>query len=377
MIRSYLPVHFYFRLLHCAGTFATWHVSLFKGQSGFWVEYRNGIDAIWTGKSLPRYEDTFEERLGLPDGLIEEAMRLPAAWPEDTLGHHNATNADLKEIQDVLLTTSLDREDKGAEMDSGDIHEGVGLNGEVREESAEEKAEREKLEAAEEYERLLGVWEQEISKINDKECRTAQALREQAGNATMTDEQYRNCTLGIPLNETVEQYEKRMARIESWMSRYKVAKQREEARDAAVAEHKRKIADELNARKDRHIMKKKALIKIERNAQKILRRAYYAKSLRWHPDRWVGLSYYAEQVRHTFESVTDAYDGLQALITRLSEANSQAVIKEEELIEGSGLKRNEDKSKRSHADGNNEGGAGEPIVTAAPVTPETNPDLFS
>ena len=270
-----------------------------------------------------------------------------------------------------------DREDKGAEMDSGDIHEGVGLNGEVREESAEEKAEREKLEAAEEYERLLGVWEQEISKINDKECRTAQALREQAGNATMTDEQYRNCTLGIPLNETVEQYEKRMARIESWMSRYKVAKQREEARDAAVAEHKRKIADELNARKDRHIMKKKALIKIERNAQKILRRAYYAKSLRWHPDRWVGLSYYAEQVRHTFESVTDAYDGLQALITRLSEANSQAVIKEEELIEGSGLKRNEDKSKRSHADGNNEGGAGEPIVTAAPVTPETNPDLFS
>merc|ERR1711907_313196 len=72
VIRSYLPVHFYFRLLHCAGTFATWHVSLFKGQSGFWVEYRNGIDAIWTGKSLPRYEHTFEERLGLPDGLIEE-----------------------------------------------------------------------------------------------------------------------------------------------------------------------------------------------------------------------------------------------------------------------------------------------------------------
>ena len=122
-------------------------------------------------------------------------------------------------------------------------------------------------------------------------------------------------------------------------------------------------------------MKKKALIKIERAAQKVLRRAYYAKSLRWHPDRWVGLSYYAEQVRHTFESVTEAYDGLQALITRLSETNSQAVIEEEKLMEGGGGDGKKSTKKEWEEEG--EGEANVPIVPAAPATPESNPELFS
>merc|ERR1712110_1222961 len=125
-----------------------------------------------------------------------------------------------------------------------------------------------------------------------------------------------------------------MANIKDWMSRYKVAMAREANREAVMAEHERKIINALNAKKEWHRMKKKTLIKIERAAQKALRRAYYTKSLRWHPDRWVGLSYYAEQVRHVFESVTEAYDGLQALITSLSDANSQAVIEEEKLMEG-------------------------------------------
>ena len=114
-------------------------------------------------------------------------------------------------------------------------------------------------------------------------------------------------------------------------------------------------------------MKKRALIKIERATQKMLRRAYYAKSLRWHPDRWVGFSYYAEQVRHTFESVTDAYDNLQALITLLSEANAQAVIEGEKIIERGHTEEEKGEEKGGEAD--------EPIVPAP--TPESSPHLFA
>ena len=372
VIRSYLPVQRYLRLLHCAATFDTWHVSLHKGQAGFWVEFRNGIDAIWTGKGLPRYEDTFEERLGLPAGLLEESMRLPTVWPEMPLEaalRRNATKVDNEEGKDLSSSITVDKDEEGAQTKDPDNEDGELAEGEraQREETAEEIEEREKLEAAEDYARLLQIWEREVAKRKERECNTTQALLEQAGNATMTDEEYRNCTLGIPLNETTEQYDKRITNIENWMFRYKAAKQREVAREAAVAEHERKITEELNMRKERHTMKKRALIKIERATQKMLRRAYYAKSLRWHPDRWVGFSYYAEQVRHTFESVTDAYDNLQALITLLSEANAQAVIEGEKIIERGHTEEEKGEEKGGEAD--------EPIVPAP--TPESSPHLFA
>mmetsp|Transcript_19725 Transcript_19725/g.32966 ORF Transcript_19725/g.32966 Transcript_19725/m.32966 type:complete len:1119 (+) Transcript_19725:127-3483(+) len=61
-----------------------------------------------------------------------------------------------------------------------------------------------------------------------------------------------------------------------------------------------------NSRSGRAIDKKKAA----RAAQKAIRRAYYRKSLQWHPDRWAGLPMYALAVQGAFELITEAYQRL-------------------------------------------------------------------
>jgi hypothetical protein len=50
--------------------------------------------------------------------------------------------------------------------------------------------------------------------------------------------------------------------------------------------------------------------KRERAAQKEIRRAYYRKSLQWHPDRWAGLGMYALGVQGAFELINEAYNAL-------------------------------------------------------------------
>eukprot|EP01038_Epipyxis_sp_PR26KG_P011455 gene11455-15346_t len=45
----------------------------------------------------------------------------------------------------------------------------------------------------------------------------------------------------------------------------------------------------------------------ERNDMKVLRKAYYKKSLQWHPDRWAGMSIYTHAVQGAFELVSEAY----------------------------------------------------------------------
>jgi hypothetical protein len=52
--------------------------------------------------------------------------------------------------------------------------------------------------------------------------------------------------------------------------------------------------------------------KRERAAQKEIRRAYYRRSLQWHPDRWAGLGMYALAVQGAFELVNEAYNALTA-----------------------------------------------------------------
>ena len=41
-----------------------------------------------------------------------------------------------------------------------------------------------------------------------------------------------------------------------------------------------------------------------------IRRAYYRKSLIWHPDRWAGFSRYTQVVQGAFELIAEAYLGL-------------------------------------------------------------------
>ena len=46
----------------------------------------------------------------------------------------------------------------------------------------------------------------------------------------------------------------------------------------------------------------------ERAAQKEIRRAYYRKSLQWHPDRWAGMGMYALAVQGAFELINEGYN---------------------------------------------------------------------
>jgi hypothetical protein len=41
-----------------------------------------------------------------------------------------------------------------------------------------------------------------------------------------------------------------------------------------------------------------------------IRRAYYKKSLQWHPDRWAGMAIYSDPVIGAFQLVTEAYSQL-------------------------------------------------------------------
>jgi len=50
--------------------------------------------------------------------------------------------------------------------------------------------------------------------------------------------------------------------------------------------------------------------KRERAAQKEIRKAYYRKSLQWHPDRWAGMGMYALPVQAAFELINEAYNSL-------------------------------------------------------------------
>lgn len=67
-IRSYSASQHYLHNIYCSDDEAlkTWHVDAHLNANGaMWVEYRHGIDAIWTNIGLPRMEMSAEERLGL------------------------------------------------------------------------------------------------------------------------------------------------------------------------------------------------------------------------------------------------------------------------------------------------------------------------
>jgi hypothetical protein len=58
--------------------------------------------------------------------------------------------------------------------------------------------------------------------------------------------------------------------------------------------------------------------KVAKSVGKELRKAYYRKSLMWHPDRWSGMPIYSEAVKGAFQLITDAYGQLSQLATAAS-----------------------------------------------------------
>lgn len=76
-IKGFVPSHHLFQVLECAETLAKWHVGVHPLPSGaVWLEYRSGVDSIWTGLNLPRLEQSFESRLEvLPGAKLKEVRR--------------------------------------------------------------------------------------------------------------------------------------------------------------------------------------------------------------------------------------------------------------------------------------------------------------
>ena len=76
--------------------------------------------------------------------------------------------------------------------------------------------------------------------------------------------------------------------------------------------------------------------KRERAMQKEIRRAYYRKSLQWHPDRWAGMGMYALPVQAAFELINEAYNSLtneEKNSATGSKSNDQAGATEEAMFE--------------------------------------------
>eukprot|EP01036_Dinobryon_divergens_P029658 gene29658-38784_t len=59
-----------------------------------------------------------------------------------------------------------------------------------------------------------------------------------------------------------------------------------------------------------HVRNNKEVMTKKKELLKIIRRAYYRKSLQWHPDRWAGLPEYSVAVQGAFELITEAYETL-------------------------------------------------------------------
>jgi hypothetical protein len=56
--------------------------------------------------------------------------------------------------------------------------------------------------------------------------------------------------------------------------------------------------------------------KATKEALKTLRRAYYRKSLQWHPDRWAAMPMYATAVQGVFELINEANGALQTALSQ-------------------------------------------------------------
>ncbi len=67
-IRSFSPATYYLHNIYCSDeeSLKSWHVNAYLSANGaMWIDYRQGVDAIWTNIGLPQMEMSAEERLGV------------------------------------------------------------------------------------------------------------------------------------------------------------------------------------------------------------------------------------------------------------------------------------------------------------------------
>jgi hypothetical protein len=412
MIRSYIPSFHYLKVIYCANIMHKWHVSAFNTSHGFWIEYRNGVDAIWTGRGLPKYEQSFEERLGLTPGVLEEAMQLSHETFQEFEGarsrrgategsegakgnsfapavdgntttvtetvppENNSTVSNITETTmngnagETLVSEGVETEaaEGGGDDDSTDVIAAI--------EEAEERELQEGRQKAEEVrrEKLSKQYDIDARFRFSRKCNVSLEELNKTVNGTISKMAIEKCSLDAV--ETEEDKQKIEAEKEAWVLSMKLKMERSANRTREAEKILQEKRDAVAFERDQLAAKKKKLVKMERQAQKILRKAYYAKSIRWHPDRWVGLKTYAEVVKDTFEAVTEAYDGLQAMITELGRQNLADFMAREEA-------RKKQQSTQGGAgdkdDNGTDGAEGNPIIPEAQdaPTPSTSPELFS
>lgn len=411
IIRSYIPSARYLKMIYCSPTMHKWHVSAFNTTHGFWIEYRNGVDAIWTGKGLPKYEQSFEERLGLTPGVLEEAMQLsteifrdfekggaPTRQAGKVEGNSTATDSDAA----TNTTTTgdeaslADDNSTASTVEKASVTEGGIIAPLVEPEAvgAEDVEEKSDGQGEEEDDAMAKIEEEEEKELQEKRREAEEARRERLSKQYDTDARFRfsrkcNVTLeelnktvngtiskvaiekcSLEAVETEEEKEKILEEKEAWLKSMKLKMELSENRTREAKRAFQERQDSIALERGTLAAKKKRLVKVERNAQKILKKAYYAKSIRWHPDRWAGLSTYAEVVQDTFEVVTEAYDGLQAMITRLGKQNLADFLAREEAIKKQQAGEGGDNDVKEGTDATED----EPII---PATPDSNPELFS
>jgi hypothetical protein len=75
-------------MLSCRSVYELWAVVSSTLPSGeTYVQYRYGIDAIWTGKGLPREEMSYFERLDLPE-TVTDVKEVRRAYHRKSLQWH-------------------------------------------------------------------------------------------------------------------------------------------------------------------------------------------------------------------------------------------------------------------------------------------------
>jgi hypothetical protein len=66
----------------------------------------------------------------------------------------------------------------------------------------------------------------------------------------------------------------------------------------------------------------KARARLKASRLKRLKKAYYSKSLLWHPDRWIGMPVYQEVTATAFDLVHEAYVEMTAIIEAESDTSA-------------------------------------------------------
>jgi hypothetical protein len=110
-VKGYLTPEYYLYSLSCYKLLNTsWHLDTFMNTNGhFWVEYRQGIDAIWTGQGLPSPDQTSYQMLGLDEtkNLTKVSLRTYSLTFTHSLTHSPTHSPTKKQVKRAYYRQSL------------------------------------------------------------------------------------------------------------------------------------------------------------------------------------------------------------------------------------------------------------------------------